>query len=341
MNREVIDAAMDIQGGSGICLGPQNYIGKSYQSIPVSITVEGANIMTRNLIIFGQGAIRNHPYAFDEMEAIRNGNREKFARLLGKHIKHFVNVTARSLAHGLTGGYLSRVKKDTFTQRNVTVRRTTQHINRFSASFAFVTDVAMMLLGGALKRKERVSARLGDILSYLYMLSAIRHDRVRNNDDFGTGHLYDWSEEFLLYKLQEAFYGLFDNFPIKGIGTMMRLFVFPYGRTFKKPSDTLDAAVANILRTPNGARETLGDGIFISDNPEDQTHKLQHAFYAAGIYEDVAKKSKSFDAHENTFEGKAEDAVCHWAISNEHAAIAIRQHTLRDEIIQVDDFEEL
>lgn len=335
MNREVMDAAMDIQGGSGICLGPQNYLGKSYQSIPISITVEGANIMTRNLIIFGQGAIRNHPYAYDEMEAIRTHHPRRFNELLFGHVKHFAKAAGRSLVHGLTGSWLSRVSIRTAKPRTV------QHINRFSAAFAFVTNVAMALLGGSLKRKERVSARLGDILSYLYLLSCIHRKRYRENN-YDQDDLYNWSEQYLLYKMQEAFFDLFNNFPVVGVGSLMRFVVFPYGRTFNKPSDKLDHKVAQILLTPHSStRLMLGDGIFISNQPHDQTRMLELAFSGCDTYERVEKIIRNYDAHETTFEGKAEDAAFHWAISENEAQEAIHQHKLRKEIVQVDAYEEL
>jgi len=336
MNREVIDAAMDIQGGSGICLGPQNYIGKSYQSIPISITVEGANIMTRNLIIFGQGAIRNHPYAFDEMEALRNNHPATFNVILKKHIKHFISCSARALFHGLTGSWLSRVGIK--TEKPKTVRQ----VNRFSAGFAFVTDVAMMLLGGSLKRKERVSARLGDILSYMYMLSAVHRSRaVADKDTFKyePESLYEWSEAMLLYKIQEAFYGLFENFPVPGVGKLMRLVVFPYGRTFKKPSDKMDHAAAKVLMEPSCARANLGEGIFSSENPADQTWKLEDAFYGASQYDRIVRLAGRFA--ESTFEETMEDACFHWTINDTEKKLAIAHHKTVDEIVQVDSFKEL
>ena len=167
MGRIVSNDAMDIHGGKGIMLGPKNYLARDYESIPIAITVEGANILTRNLIIFGQGATRCHPFVLEEIEAANDDDTdaglEKFDGLIFAHIGHIISNAVRSFVMALT--------HSRFTSAPVKgpTRRYYQHINRYSASFALAADAAMMTLGGTLKRKELISARLGDILSYLYL----------------------------------------------------------------------------------------------------------------------------------------------------------------------------
>ena len=180
MGRRVANDAMDVQGGKGIMLGPRNYLARGYQSIPIAITVEGANILTRNLIIFGQGAIRCHPFVLREMNAARNPDRhrgvDEFDRALFGHIGFTISNAARAFVMALTFARFESVPDTGAT------RRYYQHIERFSASFAFATDVAMLALGGYLKKKENISARLGDVLSAMYLASMV----LKQHEDQGS-----------------------------------------------------------------------------------------------------------------------------------------------------------
>ena len=258
MQKCVIDA-MDIHGGKGVCLGPNNYLGRGYQAAPIAITVEGANILTRSMIIYGQGAIRCHPYVLAEMESAfdtdaRKGLNNFDAAIFG-HIGFTTSNLVRSFWLGLTGSRFSNAPYSDKTKRYY------QQMNRFSANLALLSDLAMATLGGNLKRKERISARLGDLLSQLYLASATLkryEDEGRLTEDLP---LVQWAVEDSLHKLQTSLDDLLDNFPM-GLGGVLRVVIFPFGRPLKRPSDVLDHKVAKIMQTPCASRDRLGKGQF-------------------------------------------------------------------------------
>ncbi len=266
MMRKVINDAMDIHGGKGIIEGPRNYLANVYHAMPVSITVEGANILTRSLIIFGQGAIRCHPYLYKEMQAARDENNERslvdFDALIWRHLGHMFSITGRGFLHNLTGGMFASAPtagKATSIYRQLT---------RASVSFAFVAEVAMVLLGGALKRRESLSARLGDALSHLYILSCALKRFEDDGRPEGDLPLLKWGARHSLYEIQNALDGVLANFPYPPLGTLMRLIVFPLGRRRQPPSDELSGRIADLLLAPNAARDRLTAGIYIG--PADQ-----------------------------------------------------------------------
>ncbi|MBY6064805.1 acyl-CoA dehydrogenase FadE [Pseudidiomarina sediminum] len=266
--RACMDDAMDIHGGKGICLGPNNYLGRGYQGVPVAITVEGANILTRSLMIYGQGAIRCHPYVLEEMLASAEHSEEglkRFDKAIFGHIGFGASNFVRSLALGLGGYRLSSSPVKDSTKIYY------QQMNRFSANLALLSDVAMGVLGGSLKRKQRISARLGDMLSYLYLGSATLKrfaDEGRQHDDLPLVH---WAMQDTLYKLQESQLELLDNFGF--VGKAMRVLMYPFGRFVKRPSDRLDSKVAKILLKPSASRSRLGQGQFLA--PEGQFGYLE------------------------------------------------------------------
>jgi len=261
MQQCVIDA-MDIHGGKGICLGDSNYVGRAYQGAPIAITVEGANILTRSLIIYGQGAIRCHPYVLAELDAAGNEDErqalEEFDSAVFGHIGFAISNFCRSLWLGMTN---SRLSVSPFSDDT---KRYYQHMNRFSANLAFLSDIAMACLGGDLKRKERISGRLGDILSQLYLTSAVlkRFDEEgRQQADLPFVH---WAARDSLYKAQTALDELLRNFPVKWVGKVLRWVLYPTGITLVAPMDELDQEVAQLLQTPNMARDRLGAGQYLT-----------------------------------------------------------------------------
>ena len=325
MNREVVNAAMDIQGGSGICLGPKNYIGKLYQSIPISITVEGANILTRNMIIFGQGAVRCHPFVYDEMQTAATNNGEVFNTLFWSHVRYFISNFSHTLYRGLIGSGNTRIRSHDSTECVISthISNTESHVNRLSTAFAMSTDVALLMFGSRLKRKERISARYGDILSYLYLLSTINIEIQKYPYQSQTIHLFNWAERTLLHKIQEAFYDLFDNFPNKFIGNILRRVVFPYGRVYNRPTDNQDKQVAQILLTPNATRDALISGIFTSSNPTDKSFQLEATFNVMDTYDNMQR---------NSLDGPL-------VISDEDKEFLKNIGEQVIELVQVDDFE--
>ncbi|BDM64504.1 acyl-CoA dehydrogenase [Shewanella sp. NFH-SH190041] len=260
MQKCVIDA-MDIHGGKGICLGPNNYLGRGYQAAPIAITVEGANILTRSMIIYGQGAIRCHPYVLAEMEAAFNPDKHQgladFDAALFGHIGFTLSNLLRSFWLGLTGARFSKAPYQDKT------RIYYQQMNRFSANLALLSDLAMAILGGNLKRRERISARLGDMLSQLYLASAT----LKRYQDEGRQHkdlpLLQWAVEDSLYKLQTSLDELLDNFPAK-LGLLLRGLIMPLGRPVRRPNDKLDHKVAKLLQKPSDSRARLGKGQFLT-----------------------------------------------------------------------------
>ena len=288
MGRLVANDAMDIHGGKGIMLGPKNYLARAYESIPIAITVEGANILTRNLIIFGQGATRCHPFILGEMEAAKNDDREAglktFDRLIFSHIGHVISNAVRSFVMAIT--------HSRFTGAPVhgPTRCYYQQINRYSASFALVTDAAMLTLGGTLKRKELISARLGDILSYLYLASMVLkyyQDQGRPTADLP---LVEWSCRNLLYRAQEQLHGLLRNFPSTSVARVLRLLIFPGGRTYSSPSDELGQEIAELIMKPTSTRKRLCHGIYERAEPSNHPVLLQEALELAQQVEPVEQK---------------------------------------------------
>ncbi len=286
--RQSVNDAMDIHGGKGICLGPGNYLGRSYQSLPVNITVEGANILTRNLMIFGQGAIRCHPFVLKEMLAAREPDRRQgrrdFDRALFGHIGFFLSNKVRALLLGLTDGRLSRIDAP------AEIRRYYQRLSRCSAAFALTADSALLLLGGKLKRKERLSARLGDLLSLLYIGSAV----LKRYQDQGYPPedlpLVDWAMRDTLYRFQQTLADLLRNFPSRPSALALRLICLPLGRRYAPPGDALEAALAQLLLSPNASRDRLIAGIYLNKDPADSSGRLEYALEQTIAAEPVEAK---------------------------------------------------
>ncbi|MDX1550712.1 MAG: acyl-CoA dehydrogenase, partial [Lysobacter spongiicola] len=260
MGRQVAQDAMDIHGGKGIILGPKNYLGRAWQASPIAITVEGANIMTRSLMIFGQGAILCHPWVLKEMKAATledEGERlREFDRNLFGHIGFAISNAVRSLWFGLTGARFGKAPGDAYT------RRFYRKLNRYSAALALCADTSMLLLGGKLKFKESLSGRLGDVLSQLYIASAL----LKRYEDWGRPEadqpLLAWSFHDAVHKMEVSLSAALRNFPVRPVGWLLWALIFPLGRRAQAPSDRLGRRAASLLMTPNEARDRLAKGVF-------------------------------------------------------------------------------
>ncbi len=288
MGRQVADDAMDVQGGKGIMLGPSNYLARGYQSVPIAITVEGANILTRNLMIFGQGAIRCHPFVMREMTSARNPDRRKgvddFDRALFGHMGFAISNAVRSLVMALT---LAR-----FTKKPVEgpTARYYQHIVRFSASFAFAVDVAMLTLGGYLKKKESLSARLGDVLSCMYLASMVLKHHENQGRPEADLPIVEWACRDLLYTAQEQLHGFLRNFPNPFLAGLMRLLVFPRGLTYFAPGDRLGRKLAELVTMPSDTRDRLCEHIYRALEPGNALGLLQEALVLSQTAEPLEKR---------------------------------------------------
>jgi acyl-CoA dehydrogenase len=285
--RIAVNDAMDTVGGSGICLGPRNLLGRTYQAVPISITVEGANILTRTLIIFGQGVIRCHPFVLDEMRAMGNPDPAQgltdFDRHLGGHLAYSLSTAARALFHGLTGGRL-------LSTPGGPGHRYYQAASRFASAFAISADLSLVTLGGGLKRKEKLSGRMADILSNLYLMSAALKQFEDRGRPAGDVPLLRWSCETCLLKLQESFDGLFRNLPSRPVAWLLRLLVFPAGRTFHGPSDNLGHRAAALLLEPSAARDRLTAGLFQAMDAREPLGRLEDGLRKVIAAEPVEKK---------------------------------------------------
>ncbi len=338
--RKIVNDAMDIQAGAGICLGPRNIIGRVYQAVPISITVEGANILTRTMIIFGQGAIRSHPYIFKELEAMGNddpdASLEEFDRALFGHIGFFFSNTFRSFFHGLTASLFVMVRGKR------PVRRYHQQLTRISAAFALMTDLALMTLGGSLKRKEKLSGRLGDVLSYLYLASASLKHFEDNGCPKEEQPLIHWVSQHCLYKAQNALHGLLQNLPNRPVAWLARFIIFPLGRHFSPPSDNLGHKVAHLLITPSEARDRLTKGLYIPDNNTETLGKLEQGFNKVITADHAEKKlyrgMKGYKQNYNGLDDLIEQGLKKNVITEEDAKLIREADKARTDIIQVDDF---
>jgi len=286
--RKVANDAMDVQGGKGICLGPKNYLGRGYQSVPIAITVEGANILTRTLMIFGQGAIRCHPFVLKEMNAARDKDKEKgvreFDQALFAHIGFTISNAVRSLVMAMTLARFSHTPDIQATKRYF------QHINRFSASFAFAADVSMLSLGGYLKKKETLSGRLADVLSNLYLASTVLKHYENQGRPEADLPIVEWACRHLLYQAQEQLHGFLRNFPNRFMAALMRLVIFPRGLTYFAPGDKLGAAVANSMMTVTDTRARLSDGLYKTIEPDNPLGMLQEALSLADAAEPLERR---------------------------------------------------
>lgn len=333
--RAIIDA-MDIAGGKGIMLGKSNFLARAYQGAPIAITVEGANILTRSMIIFGQGAIRCHPYVLQEMAAAERNDLPAFDRALFSHVGHVGSNLVRSLWLGITGGYTSASPT-----RDAT-RRYYQHLNRISANLALLSDVSMSVLGGSLKRRERVSARLGDILSQLYLASAA----LKRYDDEGRQAadlpLLHWGVQDALNQAENAIDDLLRNFPNAAVAATLRLAIFPAGRHCRAPSDRLDHQLAKLLQTPSATRSRLGRGQYLTPgehNPAGQLEAaLQDVMAAEAIHDRLSKQLKKHLSFTRLDELAQRGLQEGW-INAQEAEVLKRAEVSRLRSINVDEFE--
>ncbi len=284
LSRLVVNDAMDLHGGRLVVDGPRNYLIKYYQSAPISITVEGANIMTRNLLIFGQGSMVCHPYVKQEFYAIRDKNVEAFHQVFWQHVKYSATLFCKALATSWSGGYLCQLPKD-FKNLN------TKGFLRLTQSFAWVADMALVTLGGNLKRKERLSARLADAFSYLYLAMSVFADQKPSFDSDPLMQAQSkWALQYCYAKTQQALLAFIQEYPIRPLAWMMKAVVAPFGQTFKLPNDELEKTLAFEMTKNSLYRSRIKQNVYLSGQADQPVDRMEMALQQYLQLEDVYAK---------------------------------------------------
>lgn len=336
--RKIQNHAMDVQGGKAICMGPNNYLAQSYIESPISITVEGANILTRSMIIFGQGAMRCHPYAHRELAAAKNADKlagaKEFDKALFGHFGYLISNKIRAFCLAISGGRFALAPSSP-------LKRYYQLSSRYCAAFALVADISMLVLGGSLKRREQISARLGDLLSNLYMISAVlKHYEIENNPE--SLPVAEWACQYLLKQSQTSLNELLLNFPNRFVAFMLRCTVFPFGRCLRQPSDRLGMKLAELMINPSQTRARLSQHVYASDTPLNPLRHISAAFAQAIAVEPLLKKLSEAVKH-GALKGKnlAENVQlaerCGILTAGEAAAV-LAADEIKMKVINVDDF---
>lgn len=341
--RKVVNHGMDIAGGRAIQLGPRNFLALTYQAIPIAITVEGANILTRSLMIFGQGSMRCHPYLFEELQLLQSEDKanavQKFDDLLFKHLAYTFNRGAKSFAYGWTGG--SSDAPQSVDQFTASYYKT---INRFSANFALVSDMSLGLLAGDLKRKEMLSGRLADIHAHLFISTAILkfYEAGQKTEAEQLHAKLALQKAFL--NIQEAFWGLFENFPAKLPAAFVKWICFPLGRVISKPDDELKQQVAELMMQEHPFREQLKHHVFYSTKADDVTGRLEHTFQILRTLEPLWDKFKKAESKGKftglTFEENIAQAIKEGFITESEAQQLLQYNAIRFDSMLTDVFDE-
>jgi len=337
--RDIINHGMDIFGGAAICRGPRNLMAHAYFGTPIAITVEGANIMTRSLIHFGQGAVRCHPYSYAEMKALMEGDRVKFDYYFFKHIGHLFRNKTRSVLLSLSRGYL-------YNPKNIgLVGRYEAKLAWCSATFAYLADVALALYGGGIKRKEKLNGRFGDILSHMYLASAIIRRYVAEGKKKEDRDYFRWSMEYCFGQIQEAYSELFRNFSRGPIGFIFRVFGGIYNRLNPigyATNDRLGHKIAKTLMEDDKRRDRLTDGVFISSSKDDQLARLEHCFRETLKSDKILKKVKDAvrkGALDRNSDNLYKDAVAAKIITASEKKELERVEKLQLDAVEVNSFE--
>jgi alkylation response protein AidB-like acyl-CoA dehydrogenase len=339
MCRKIVNDAMDIHGGRGIQLGPHNYLGLYYIAQPISITVEGANILTRNLIIFGQGALRCHPFIRQEVTALNDPDESKalrkLDRLLFKHVGYTLSNALRSFVYGLTGARCVHAPVSDLTAKHY------RQLTRMSVALALVTDMSMGILGGKLKQRERLSARLGDVLSYLYLATAALKYYEDHQKPPSDLVFIDWAVQYCLYQIGHAFDCFFANFPSAGWAKWVQNMIFPWGNRYRLPLDYQDHQLAHWLMEENELRHRITEHIFLG-NKEDIRQMLDESFslrcQAEPSYQKVQQAVRSGQIEGNNFYQQILAAKDATILSDQEVIELLELNRLRLEVIQVDEF---
>ena len=335
--RKVINDAMDVHGGKTVVLGPRNYLARAYQAIPIAITVEGANILTRSMIIYGQGAIRSHPYVLREMRAAMDKDGKAFDAAITGHIGFVLSNLVRALWMGLTcSAWVA-------SPRSGPTARYYRRVTRLSSAFALLSDMAMFSLGGSLKFREKLSARLGDMLSGLYITTASLKRFEGEGANVEDLPLLAWAAESALYDVQQAMHGFLHNLPNRPLAWLLRRIIFPWGLTLRPPCDQLGSLVAKTIMQPGAARDRLTHGVFVPTDEADPIGVMPIALQAILETEPLEHKLRKL-----TRDGKLKcltqaerlaEALSTGVITQQDFTAITRARKLKRDVIMVDDFD--
>ena len=340
--RRANNDAMDIHGGRGICDGPSNYLQAAYQSIPVGITVEGANILTRTLITFAQGALRSHPFLYKEIQAIEIEDKqqgfEAFEPLLYGHIKFSVANFFAALFHNLSFGVFAHAPSQAGD-----LSRWYKWVSRASCNFALVSDITIALLGGGMKKKQKITGRLADSLSELYYMSAMLKRYEDDGQPREQREILEYAMQNALYRMQQVMAELTHNFPVPFVGFVLRRILFPFGNRSRRASDQLGKAIVQKVITPGEVRDQLTRHIYISNEVDDAMGILEVALQEAIKIEPVEKKLEKAirDGKLNRYHGNdwIEEAARLDILSQSEASDYRYYNELLTKVIAVDQFD--
>ncbi|MES1926461.1 acyl-CoA dehydrogenase [Salinisphaera sp. T31B1] len=342
LSQAVAKDAMDVHAGKAVMLGPSNPVARSFQAAPVNITVEGANILTRSMMIYGQGAIRCHPYVLDEIAAAQNSDRSAalndFDRLFYAHVGHDLSAAARSLVMGITGG------RGSVTGADPALARHYQAMNRYSANLALLSDIAMATLGGSLKFRESLSGRLGDVLSNLYIASATLKRYTEDGSHDEDLPLVEWVCEQAFADIETALAGVIRHLPNRPAAWLAGVLIFPLGRTARTPGDGLGQRIAAILQQPGAVRDRLTPRCYISQTKaEEGTALFERAMQAtldcADLQARLVKARKDGTITADHPRDQIEQAGDNGTLGSEELERMRELYALQMAVIRVDDFD--
>lgn len=330
--RVVINDAMDVHAGRTVVVGPRNYLTNFYQGIPISITVEGANVMSRNLLIFGQGSMACHPYVRDEFYAVAKKDKAGFNQLLWGHINYFLRNFAKTVCSAFTGGLLISVPDSP-------LKREYKRLERLSYAFAFLADLALIALGGELKRKERLSARLADGMSYLYLAMAALRMAEEHEDDSAHQVHAKWAVRYCFYHAQKSMIAFCENFPVPVLNKVVRFLAFPFGQSMRYPSDKLDHQVSDLMTQNNQYRDDTKNFLYLSGDSTQPIDSMEHAFQLLLKHEDLYAKIKDLKRYQfNGLQEKLKEKVAAGELSKEDMDALVMVESARWDALQVDEF---
>ncbi len=330
--RIVVNSAMDIHAGRGVVVGPRNYLTTFYQGVPVSITVEGANVMSRNLLIFGQGSMACHPFIRDEFYAVSAENKEAFRVLIWKHIQYFMQNLAKTVCSAWTGGLFISAPHNS-------MKREYKRLAHLSHAYAWLADLSLIYLGGDLKRRERLSARLADGMSYLYMaMAALRN--VQMNEDHEDEQLHaKWAVTYCFYHAQKSMIALCQNFPSRPLGFLMRLLAFPFGQTMRYPTDKLDKKLARLMTGNNHYRDRMKNYVYLSGDAKQPVDRMEHALQLIIQTDGLSQKINDLKRYKfSTLKAKLQEKVAKNELTQQEVNDLLAVEDARWDAILVDEF---